>query len=535
MAEKPTALRHSELLGSMVLDRATTEERGRVEALWMYPQSHRILGFICKVGLLGNKRQVFKLPQIHSLGNRTIWTQEQPAETDSDRVKQLESLMGLEVWSEAGERLGVIKDCLFNLTTGQISQYFVSVGRLPLVKEISLDPQAILSHGRQKVLVADRFAEKLAQKNPSLRDRLNRAQQGLRSEITQATSQVTGEIRHLRDEAQTAAQAAAQKAAQQAERLKQEAAERAELLRQEAQQRTLQLRQEAVERAEVIKRETLERSADWREEVVEVAQVLRREASGTFQQLQEQAARLIDESLEPDLEGPGRSPRGDGLSGDPSGSGDLDDFDFENDFGDDFENDFGDDPADRLDHDLGNAPSSTAPKAQRTAPHSPPTTAAQTDPQAGSNPDPWDEADPLAPQSDASPTSTLDLDQLNQLATEAFDELDEGADEFGETADAFGEGTDELGEAADEFGLGEDAIDPSFADDWFADPPSATPPTVNEPAPNSENPSPDPPNPKLPNPEPPRPRTQTPIAPPTPTTAGAGDLWDDDLWDEADS
>jgi uncharacterized protein YrrD len=64
MASRPTVVQQSELMQALVLDRNTTEDLGRVEMLWMHPQSHRVLGCICKTGFLKARKLAFNLPQI---------------------------------------------------------------------------------------------------------------------------------------------------------------------------------------------------------------------------------------------------------------------------------------------------------------------------------------------------------------------------------------------------------------------------------------------------------------------------------------
>lgn len=241
MSNRPLSLRHSELIGCTVLDRETTEELGHIDLVWMDPPEHRVLGFICKRGLLGNQRLVFRLPQIHSLGNRTVWVVGEPKRTTQARVKPLESLISLDVLSERGDRLGRIHDCHFSLQTGRISQYLISYGHLralplkPLSRaklplghislpnrpdlslqallqtEIPLSPEAILSYGSRRVLIADGIADGIWADYPGLRDRLNQVAQQMRQEVTQQvrqeyeqiSGQVSQNLKQWSDEAQS--------------------------------------------------------------------------------------------------------------------------------------------------------------------------------------------------------------------------------------------------------------------------------------------------------------------------------------------
>ncbi len=177
MATKPTVIRHSELLHCLVIDRTTTDDRGRIELLWMYPQAHRVLGFICKSGLVNAKRLAFTLPHIKAIQDKNLWVDGEPTETEANQVNQLETLIYHEVWSESGAFLGKVKDCLFELKTGKVTQYLVALrGWRSLLNELySLTPKDVLSFGKKRILVSDRAAE--AMKNQ--RDRLQQALTGL--------------------------------------------------------------------------------------------------------------------------------------------------------------------------------------------------------------------------------------------------------------------------------------------------------------------------------------------------------------------
>ncbi|NER32199.1 MAG: hypothetical protein F6J89_32510, partial [Symploca sp. SIO1C4] len=59
MSKQLEALKQSELLNRLVLDRQTAEEIGRVAQLLLDPQAHRVVGLTCKSGFLGSKKKSF--------------------------------------------------------------------------------------------------------------------------------------------------------------------------------------------------------------------------------------------------------------------------------------------------------------------------------------------------------------------------------------------------------------------------------------------------------------------------------------------
>ncbi len=78
MSTQPEVILHSALLHQLVLDRATMEEVGRIEAVWMYVPAHRVLGFICKAGFLGRQKFAFNLSQLHAIGGTVFSSRETP-------------------------------------------------------------------------------------------------------------------------------------------------------------------------------------------------------------------------------------------------------------------------------------------------------------------------------------------------------------------------------------------------------------------------------------------------------------------------
>ncbi|MEB3233225.1 MAG: PRC-barrel domain-containing protein [Leptolyngbyaceae bacterium] len=177
-AHPSTLVRQSELLHHTVIDSVTLEELGRVDVLWMFPQVNRVLGIVVKPGWFGAARLVFKLPQIKTIKAQVL-VQGTAEDTTVEKVQKLESLIGTEVWTEGGDRLGTITDCLFDLNSGVIIRYLmVPDGQLP--KRITqftdglylISPKQIRSFSRQRVLIADESVEQLRLYSEGLRFKL---------------------------------------------------------------------------------------------------------------------------------------------------------------------------------------------------------------------------------------------------------------------------------------------------------------------------------------------------------------------------
>lgn len=254
MTTVPEAIRHSELLNQLVLNRATLEEFGRVEILWMYPPAHRVLGFICKSGFLGNQKSAFKLSQIEAIGVNGILTHSQPDATDADRVRQLESLIHSEVWSNGGEKVGKIIDCVFNLQSGAISDYLMVGDRLSTLAGTiyRLPINRISSLGKKRVLVSDLTIQAFPLYREGIQQKIYKASTAVKDDYTQVTQelksiaqraqdtrvQTTSQLKNLADQAKDRAQSLADQAKEKAQELNEQLRSGAETFVEQAKETT---------------------------------------------------------------------------------------------------------------------------------------------------------------------------------------------------------------------------------------------------------------------------------------------------------
>ncbi len=177
MNTQPKIIRQSELLNRLVLDRYTAEEVGRVEQLWLKSQSHQIESFICKSGLLGSKKQVFTWEQIITVGTDGIIVHNNLEVAQAEKPSQAVSLIGHEVWTDAGNKAGKIVDYLFNSQTGAVVDYlFVSSGWRGALEGVYLLPvAAIASLGSKRLIVADAVVQVPQQYAEGLNQKVNQA------------------------------------------------------------------------------------------------------------------------------------------------------------------------------------------------------------------------------------------------------------------------------------------------------------------------------------------------------------------------
>lgn len=282
MTTLPDVIRQSDLLNQLVLDRATMEELGRVEVMWMYPPAHRVLGFVCKGGAFGAKKTAFKLAQISTLGSNGVLTQNQPEETDAAKVRQLETLLHCEVWSDTGNKIGKITDYLFNLKTGAISHYLLaSSGWAGIAGDLyQLSPTNILSIGRKRVLVTEAAGQALEVYHSGIKQVLTKATSVLKEDYSHATE----ELRSLSKQAQAATEQAKGRFQSLTEQLK----ERARSLSQHAQETIQNINEQLQEDAQTIVEQAKENSQVLADRMKERTQTFGEQFEDGFYSLSEQ-------------------------------------------------------------------------------------------------------------------------------------------------------------------------------------------------------------------------------------------------------
>jgi uncharacterized protein YrrD len=206
MTDAFTTLRHSELLHRLVLDRTSTDEFGRVDVVWMDPEADRVMGFVSKSSRFTKKRFAFKLNQLMTIGVEGMVVNSAPVETDTEHVGVLETLIGHELWSDAGDRLGHITDCLFLLETGEITHYlFRSQGWHGFIDSVyKLPARGIVQVGKQRVLVAEKAVPLIATYQEGLEQKVVQVAEDLQSisETAQtATKRMGKQVRAIAEQA----------------------------------------------------------------------------------------------------------------------------------------------------------------------------------------------------------------------------------------------------------------------------------------------------------------------------------------------
>jgi uncharacterized protein YrrD/gas vesicle protein len=224
---------------------------GRVETLWMYIPAHRVLGFICKSGFWGRQKFAFNLSQLRAIATKSILVEDTPQTTNGEKVRQLESLINAEVWTDAGTKIGKITDYRFRLDEGDITDYLFTASGLSAITDgvYRLPPSRILSMGRRVVVAASTVAG-LELYRDGIRRKLGKVGELLREEY----SQVAEEAKSLTQQARSATQQAKDRVRDLAE----QAIETSQTLAEQAKETSQRLAEQVKEQAEIIKEELAE-------------------------------------------------------------------------------------------------------------------------------------------------------------------------------------------------------------------------------------------------------------------------------------
>jgi len=115
-------LKQSALVGRRVLDLNTAEELGQLQEIWVNPRHHQVTGFSCTSGPLGIRKRYVAWEQLESLGDGAIVVS-RVAGIEPQKPGDAERVLSHEVWTNKGDRVGVVVDYRITQETGDIVDY----------------------------------------------------------------------------------------------------------------------------------------------------------------------------------------------------------------------------------------------------------------------------------------------------------------------------------------------------------------------------------------------------------------------------
>ncbi|NEP03056.1 MAG: hypothetical protein F6K58_31290 [Symploca sp. SIO2E9] len=115
-------VRRSELLHSSVLDCQTQERIGSVDELWLDVKTHQVVGLTCSLGLIGQNQRSFTWAQVKKIGtDRIMVSTHEGAKLEFSGA--IDSLVGNEVLTDTGEKIGGMVGYQFDPKTGNVINY----------------------------------------------------------------------------------------------------------------------------------------------------------------------------------------------------------------------------------------------------------------------------------------------------------------------------------------------------------------------------------------------------------------------------
>ncbi|NJM62572.1 MAG: photosystem reaction center subunit H [Oscillatoriales cyanobacterium RU_3_3] len=232
MSTAQQIVRRAELLNRRTIDRRTAAEVGKVDQLWVDPQSHRTLGFTCKSGLLGSKKRWFAWAQVDTVGENVL-VNINPELPELQQPEQAISTIGLEVITDAGNKAGTVADFLFDAKTGSIVGYlFKSSGWRGVLDGIYVLPVAAISTiGSKRAIVSEAAVLEPHQYAEGLHQKMSQVAEFLHEDLDKTLKNVEGVKRgaqslaeKLQDKAQEVKEVAQVKVAELKQQVKPEPA-----------------------------------------------------------------------------------------------------------------------------------------------------------------------------------------------------------------------------------------------------------------------------------------------------------------------
>ncbi len=292
MSIQPELIKQSQLVGKLVLDRQSMEERGKVERVWLDPRTHRIVGITCKSGFIGMKKLSFAWQQIYSLGKNILVNN--IADGDEwQKPDASEQILDWELITDDGNKAGKIEDYLIEPNTGEVVSYlFLAIDRGNiLTRRFLLSPEGIDNIGNKRVL-----ARKVAVENSEpYTEGLNRLFTEARDFIIEDKDTTLQHVEAVKSRFTSLVEQFKTDAPPKFEQVKGQVTEKVQGLAGQATEKVQGLKEQATEKAQVLKEQATEKVQGLAGQATEKVQGLKEQANEKAQVLKEQATEKVHE------------------------------------------------------------------------------------------------------------------------------------------------------------------------------------------------------------------------------------------------
>ncbi|MEB3261845.1 MAG: RNA methyltransferase [Cyanobacteriota bacterium] len=163
-------------------------DRGNGVAVWMHPPVHRVLGWVSRPSMFGERRLVWRLDQLRDFGELEALVKGEPADTDSDTIQRLPTLFEADLLDRHREPIGTLVDAAVDLRSGRILEYLVSRSdpRLPGSSRWRLSPERIVDQQPGRVYTALEGLDDLPMARASVRQEWLRRSRRWRDQMEDA-------------------------------------------------------------------------------------------------------------------------------------------------------------------------------------------------------------------------------------------------------------------------------------------------------------------------------------------------------------
>ncbi len=164
---RPEVRRRSQVLGTQVISQANADRLGVVSEVWADLEARQVLVLgVLEKAFAGSPR-LLELRQVTALGQDAILVPSDEVFDNLD-LEGLSQVVGSEVVTEEGIRLGKVKDFEFNSVSGQITGLILSnlgLTFLPgfILSTYLLSAEEIIAVGGERLIVADGAESRLTQ------------------------------------------------------------------------------------------------------------------------------------------------------------------------------------------------------------------------------------------------------------------------------------------------------------------------------------------------------------------------------------
>jgi len=198
----PKTLNLSDLLQYRVLSHEGLDH-GFGSMAWMHPPVHRILGWVSKPSALRLSRDVWSLNQIRGLQEKQIYVKGKPSISDQVTLDRLPTLIDADLINKNGNKIGKIADFVFDTTSGNILNYFVSRTdpRIPGTSRWKLKLNLIIDQKPGYVSSNIEYLDDLPLFKSSIRQRFLKKSKTLRDQFQELSDKATNKLEGWLEEA----------------------------------------------------------------------------------------------------------------------------------------------------------------------------------------------------------------------------------------------------------------------------------------------------------------------------------------------